>query len=1532
MITMFITHKHIIAARAVAAYTIATLLVGLVPTLPNIAQAASSGDVVVSEVMFNPDAVSDSDGEWIELHNTTGSAIDLTNWMLRVDTDGTASTTADQYDHTFSGGTIPSDGYFVICKNNNSAQNGGVSCDDSYSFDLDNTSSHISLYDDDSSDGTYLIESAAYNTTHGGGLDTPGQSIVYENGVPSTYDESTYGDGDYGTPGAPNSATPSAPVLNSPADGAIVGPNVTLDWSPGDDDTFPHDVTDSNYYYYYVEVATDSGFEASDLVGNYGSETDTEIDQTGLADGTYYWRVRAEYDPDGTGHSQISSDFSETRIFVVDSEPAVKDTETIEVTGDTAAGENQVGWLFNRDQSTKSEFEFNEDTSSIGDGALYVQPIDGSFNGDADKFIGEYFLLDDIANIDGISYDFKIGNGGDSSDANQFYMNVYANYGESTDDKYYDCKYDVVPTNGSTSGFTTVTFDPTQSYPVTTRTGGSASPYTCPSVPTDMDTQSPGSTIRMFAINVGDTSNTDAGLDGYYDKVVVDTDTKITTFDFEKGPVDPENKNQLNISGFKFHNRNQDRDQDEGEERLSGWTMRLYKETESGWIQVATSTTDENGVYKFPTQQEAGVYHTCEVAQLGWKQVYSNWSTFNVSTDNESPNADEEGPYCSTINYTDEHDKSNKKYFGNIYNDQDDQNQFTQSGIKFNNKNEDRDRDAGEETLAGWTFNFYKEVNNEWTLIASSTSNENGVYKFPQQKDAGVYHVCEVMQEGWRQVRQGWSGTPYHIVTENQSPNAAVEGPYCSTATYTDAADHSNKKFFGNVEENQTVASLTITDPATDGETLQGEHTFKAEYVDADETEDHISWAIRAGTCQQSTNTMAGNVDGHNDSGTLDGSDFSTTVDMSGWDDGEYCFVVNPQESSGADLRETRTFNLENPEPLVCTPNENLIANGSFEQPAIEQSWKLVQPVAWIVKTLGGEDALMEIQRMYSNWAADDGDQYAELDATSSTKITQSIPTIEGKTYTLSWAYAGRPGTDSGENQLEVTVDGDTIDGSTFYETGIGNDQPDWKTHEYTFTGTGEDVEIGFADQGESDGLGTFVDDVSLTCNPDTGEINYCGDGEMNQDWEQCEIGDEGCNQSCQFDNQCHYDQLVKITLDGQTGNSTSFDGKIYLGASDAFVPNGTWFNWNDVGDEMANKIADEVDGLAVERDHGDGTLKLAYRGGNRSGAIDYVQGDIEFRGFSDIGTGTNSADVTREINGTTYDLEDGNGNYRDLIDVTDPAHIDFDMRADTGNDGVTIALTESAVGYGEQCEVNDGNGSGDTGSDEQLYRVYGRVWNDAEQGDGGFNDSEDNYRSGALVSIGNDEGTYATTTTDEEGYYSFMVPAGEWTVDEDSDGWETTWTSDEEEDTDDNPNTYTIIVPLFSGDTSQGLIHKLFTYMIPVAHAQEAEVESYGPYSFGTTKIVITPSVGITSSGGSGGGVQNYPLNRDGSGGDTTSGGDNPTPQVLGAQTTRLPSGAPNAGAGGTATDRDVTGLLLVLLLAVGLLAHSSASRYAKQ
>ena len=74
--------------------------------------------VVVSEVMRNPAAVGDSNGEWFEVHNTTSTPVNLAGWTL---TDGASD------HHVIKGSlVVPADGYLVLGRDTDLERNGGV--------------------------------------------------------------------------------------------------------------------------------------------------------------------------------------------------------------------------------------------------------------------------------------------------------------------------------------------------------------------------------------------------------------------------------------------------------------------------------------------------------------------------------------------------------------------------------------------------------------------------------------------------------------------------------------------------------------------------------------------------------------------------------------------------------------------------------------------------------------------------------------------------------------------------------------------------------------------------------------------------------------------------------------------------------------------------------------------------------------------------------------------------------------------------------------------------------------------------------------------------------------------------------------------------------------------------------------------------------------------------------------------------------------------------------------------------------------
>lgn len=190
------------------------------------------------------------------------------------------------------------------------------------------------------------------------------------------------------------------------------------------------------------------------------------------------------------------------------------------------------GWIFNPDPTNATPYEFNNNKSSIGAGSLFVNPIDAT---PAHKFIAAKPLNIPAASLSSVSYDFLIAGNGTAASANQFYLNVYANLPGST--TYYDCRFDHVPATGSTTNFTNATFlSANPASAVDDRFNGTARPddgYNCPTSLAQMAIDRPGSTVSAITLNLGDTSAFDAGLAGYYDKVVTATSSDTTTYDFE---------------------------------------------------------------------------------------------------------------------------------------------------------------------------------------------------------------------------------------------------------------------------------------------------------------------------------------------------------------------------------------------------------------------------------------------------------------------------------------------------------------------------------------------------------------------------------------------------------------------------------------------------------------------------------------------------------------------------------------------------------------------------------------------------------------------------------------------------------------------------------------------------------------------------------------------------------------------------------------------------------------------------------------
>ncbi|MEA3504452.1 MAG: lamin tail domain-containing protein, partial [Bacteroidota bacterium] len=176
-------------------------------------QVGISQNIVITEVIQNPAAVNDSEGEWFEIYNAGTETVDINGFTIM---------DAGSNSHTIENGSalnIEPGSYLVLGINADNATNGGVDVDYQYSnFTLGNSEDEIMIY---AMDGTTLIDEIAWDD----GVTFPDESGASmtlnpdffnttdnDNGA-NWYPATTpYGDGDLGTPGA-NNDTPPAPTI-----------------------------------------------------------------------------------------------------------------------------------------------------------------------------------------------------------------------------------------------------------------------------------------------------------------------------------------------------------------------------------------------------------------------------------------------------------------------------------------------------------------------------------------------------------------------------------------------------------------------------------------------------------------------------------------------------------------------------------------------------------------------------------------------------------------------------------------------------------------------------------------------------------------------------------------------------------------------------------------------------------------------------------------------------------------------------------------------------------------------------------------------------------------------------------------------------------------------------------------------------------------------------------------------------------------------------------------------------------------------
>jgi hypothetical protein len=168
-------------------------------TQPGGSPTLSPGDLVITEILYNPSPPSEASAEWIELYNNSGSSIDLNG--LTIQDASTSSTITSSY-------TLPSGQYAVI------GRIGGGGCatlNGTYnSIILNNGAETVSILD-----GATTIDVVSYNTINDWPGDEEGEAIQLD---PTATDATSNDDGlnwchaytpcssDFGTPGTANNS------------------------------------------------------------------------------------------------------------------------------------------------------------------------------------------------------------------------------------------------------------------------------------------------------------------------------------------------------------------------------------------------------------------------------------------------------------------------------------------------------------------------------------------------------------------------------------------------------------------------------------------------------------------------------------------------------------------------------------------------------------------------------------------------------------------------------------------------------------------------------------------------------------------------------------------------------------------------------------------------------------------------------------------------------------------------------------------------------------------------------------------------------------------------------------------------------------------------------------------------------------------------------------------------------------------------------------------------------------------------------
>jgi hypothetical protein len=329
---------------------ISLLAVLLLSALPLFAQ--NFGDVVFTEVMY--DDTAGGDNEWVEIHNTTGSPINISNWVVG---DGAAypGPGSEGYITVPNGTTINAGAYLVLCRIDLPEITGEILCVGTGSWTLGNTGDNLTLHT--AQTGGTLIDGALVGNFPDAAAGNAGNSIEKCNvnatwsTDPADWIESTTV---FATAGRYRHCTPGLP--NTPCAGDVTPPtlvSVTVVSNTQIDVLFDEDVnqtiaeTEANY-----SVDNAVGAPSSALRDGTNNAL-VHLTFAPMSPNSYVLTVLTVQDLSGnpannlTGNFTVLGSASNSVVIteVMYDDTAGTDVEWVEIHNTTGAAINIGGWI-----------------------------------------------------------------------------------------------------------------------------------------------------------------------------------------------------------------------------------------------------------------------------------------------------------------------------------------------------------------------------------------------------------------------------------------------------------------------------------------------------------------------------------------------------------------------------------------------------------------------------------------------------------------------------------------------------------------------------------------------------------------------------------------------------------------------------------------------------------------------------------------------------------------------------------------------------------------------------------------------------------------------------------------------------------------------------------------------------------------------------------------------------------------------------------------------------------------------------------